>query len=423
MKRTIAIVITMLLVTAGVGRATASEAKANRRPASLTVSEYAYRKLEKAHELLAVEHYEEAAEVVDKLAERRGLNSHERALIAQIRGYVAAGENLYAEAAAAFERCLSMEALPEGSQRNTRYNLAQLYLATERFDDAVSALELWFSDAENPGAAAYYLLAAAYMQAGKRDLAFEPARRAVELAAEPKEGWLQLLLALDLESKDYEASRVILERLVEHFSTKNYWIQLSAVYVELGREADSLATMQLAYQQQLLDKDSELRYLARMYLYHDIPYRAAQVMEKGISNNTINVDTDAWELLADAWMNAKEYSKAIPPLERAAARDDSGKLYVRLGRLRMERREWGEAVTSLEQALAKKKLIGRGRATLLLGISQYSAEHDGLARLAFEKASEFEEVADAATRWIDHLDLRSKRQRADGVGTAETDAS
>ncbi|RMF20781.1 MAG: hypothetical protein D6760_10790 [Deltaproteobacteria bacterium] len=335
-------------------------------------------------------------------------------MVEQTRGYIASAQERYAEAAGAFERCLALEALPEGAQLNTQYNLAQLYLAMERFDDAIRTLKDWFARAENPAPSAYYLLAAAYMQSGRSDLALEPARKAVENSADPKEPWLQLLLALYLERKDYQRARTLLERLVARFPKKTYWLQLSAVYAELGREKDTLAVMQIAYQKNLLDKDSELRNLARMYLYHEIPYRAARVLEKGLADGIVEPDAKAWELLADAWLSAREYDKAIEPLRRAAKLSDDGKFYLRLGRLFMERQEWKDAAQSIEAALEKKKLDERGKAWVLLGIARFSAGDRAGARRAFEKARTFEDGAAEAERWLAHLDRLERRDRSDG---------
>ncbi len=395
----------------------AAGSSSKKRPVSFTVSEYAYKKLEQAHEALAAERYDEASELIEQLAHHRGLNSHERALIEQTRGYIASARERYAEAAAAFERCLALEALPDGAQLNTQYNLAQLYLAMERFDDAIRTLEDWFSRAENPAPSAYYLLAAAYMQSGKNDLALEPARKAVEGSKDPKEPWLQLLLALYLERKDYPRARGLLEQLAVRFPKKTYWLQLSAVYAELGREKDALAAMQVAYQRKLLDKDSELRNLARMYLYHEIPYRAAKVLEEGLDDGIVEPDAKAWELLADAWLSAREYDKAVGPLERAAKFSDDGKFYLRLGRLHMERQEWSEAVASIESALAKKTLDERGKAWVLLGIARLSAGDREGARKALEKARGFDDASDEADRWLAHLDRLERQGRAAADGS------
>ncbi len=405
----VAFALAMLALVCGTAHAERDAGKKKR--VSFTVSEYAYKKLERAHELLAADDYAGAKKEVDQLAGRRGLNSHERALVEQTYGYVASAQEDYATAAAAFERCLALDALPEGAQLNTRYNLAQLYLALERYDKAIVTLKAWFGEAENPAPQAYYLLAAAYMQAEQPQQALEPARRAVEASSAPKEPWLQLLLALRLQRKEYGEARKLLEELVTRFGGKAYWLQLSSVYAELGREEDALAAMQVAYELGLLDRDSELRNLARMYLYHEIPYRAAMVMEKALAEGVAASDPEAWELLADAWLSAREFDEAIEPLGKAAQASDDGKLYVRLGQLQMERQQWHAAATAFAQALAKGGLPDRGKVALLLGIAHYSGDRLTQARRAFEKAREIDGQREEAERWLAYLERLEQQRR------------
>ncbi len=230
----------------------------------------------------------------------------------------------------------------------------------------------------------------------------------MEKAKVPKEPWLQLLLALYLDQKNYGKAVGLLERLVKGFPKKTYWLQLSAVYAELGREDDSAAVMQIAHTQGMLEKDGELRNLARMYLYQDIPYRAARVLEKGIADKKIKEDAKAWELLADSWLNAREYDRALPPLRRAATLSEKGDLYVRLARLHVEAERWGQAAAALRKGLAKKTLKDRGKALILLGISYHSDEHWDDARKAFNQAKDFPAQRKEAERWLTHLERRAR---------------
>jgi predicted Zn-dependent protease len=93
----------------------------------------------------------------------------------------------------------------------------------------------------------------------------------VELAEDPQESWLSLLLALRMEREEYDRALPLLKQLAARFPKKIYWLQLAAVFAELGREQDALATMQLAHAQGFVETDSEQRNLARMYLYNEIP--------------------------------------------------------------------------------------------------------------------------------------------------------
>ena len=211
---------------------------------------------------------------------------------------------------------------------------------------------------------------------------------------------MRLLLALYMEKKEYKRAIPLLERLVTLYPKKAYWMQISAVYNELGREVDALASQQLAYVQGLLTEDKELRRLAQLYLYHDLPYRAGVVLEGAIDEEIVEGNADAYELLGNSWLSAKEYDRALPPLQRAAELSETGDLYARIGRVYIQQENWSEATGVLEQAVEKGNLDDEGNTQLLLGVSLYNEGKLRSARSQFRKALDFENSQQYAEQWI-----------------------
>jgi tetratricopeptide (TPR) repeat protein len=366
-----------------------------------TVSESMGKKLTTALEALQAEQYPEAEKVLKALEGRaERLNPYERALIYQMLGYLESGRESYEKALVYFEKCIKEKALPHAAQSAARYNIAQLYLATEQYEKAVSSLEAWFRDTETPNAAAYYLLAIAYYQIGKIEQAIIPAKKSVDLAKKPREPWLQLLVGLYYEARQFEHALEPLEVLIQLNPKKDYWKQLSSLYAHLGKEEQSLAVMQLAYTQKFLELDRELRALGQLYLYHALPYRAALVLEEGLEKEMVDPDDTAWEMLANSWLLAREYDRAVDPLRKAAELSPEGNLYARLGAVFIEREQWGEASTALDQAVNKGELNNPGTTNLLLGISFYHQSKISKARKHFNAALPDETTGKSAAQWL-----------------------
>jgi tetratricopeptide (TPR) repeat protein len=271
----------------------------------------------------------------------------------------------------------------------------------------VLALEEWFKVTESANSVAYYTLAIAYYQNDQQDRALEPASQAVALAKKPKQRWFQLLLALHLERKEYRESLPVLEQLVSLYPKKSYWLQLAAIYNELEMEKESLAAQQLAHVQGLLTEDKELERLAQLYLYYELPYRAALVMEKGLEDGSIEADEDSLELLANSLLTAKEYEAALEPLTRAAEFGETGKLYTRLGQAYIQREEWAQADSALRRGLEKGGIDDPCRSQLLLGITSYNQQKVEAARIWFGRAAQTEECGPAAMNWILHIERES----------------
>jgi len=251
-----------------------------------------------AHKAIADDRYDDALAALDEMKPNPTLNSYERSLMWQGYGFVYSSRDEFAEAADSFEKSLSAGGLPEQAELQTRYNLAQLYVMLERYEHAITEFHGWFERVRNPSPTAYYMLAMAYLQKGDKVEALRNAERAVERSAVPKEAWLELLVALRLEQKEYREVVPVLENMVTRFPKKTYWLQLSAVYSELGEHEKALAVLELANEQGMLTKGSELMSLAQLYLYNQIPFKAARVLEEGIGNGVIEADARAWQLLA-----------------------------------------------------------------------------------------------------------------------------
>jgi tetratricopeptide (TPR) repeat protein len=409
LRLALALLLGVGLALAPAPEAHAKESKEEKRE-NFAAGEWAFKKLSAAHEALAEEKYGEARGLLDQMAKRKGLNKHEQALMWQTYGYIESSQEQYEQAVASFEKCLALDALPESAALGTQYNLGQLYMQVERFEDAVKTLEDWIRQVENPAASAHFLLAMANAQLEDWKAALPYARQAVELAKKPNESYLQLLLALEFELKNKKRVASVLEVLIAHFPKKNYFMQLSGAYGELGQDKRVLATLELAYLQGMLDRESELLNFAQAYLYHEIPYRAAQVLEKGLADGIISEDSENWELLGNSWLHAREFDAALEPLRRAAALSGEGNLYVRIGQVHVERDESKQALAALEKGIAKGGLDNPGNAYLLLGITHTGAKRFGAARDAFAKAGNYEKSRKAARGWIKHVEHQEALQ-------------
>jgi tetratricopeptide (TPR) repeat protein len=399
--------VALLVVLAGA--ATEAKEKKKEKRKQYTVDEVMHKKLTGAMEHLQAEDYGAAAEILNPLAKRsEKLNPYERALVFQILGFVESSQERYEKALEYFEKCLAEDALPEGGQLSTRFNTAQLYLATEQYVKAAKTLELWFEEAESPTSVAYYLLAIAYYQTGQIDRAISPAKQAVANSDEPKEPWLQLLAGLYFEKNQYANALKPLKQLVVLYPKKSYWVQLSALYSQLDREEEALAALQLAYDQGFLDLDRELRQLAQLYLHHGLPYRAAFVLEKGLNDEVVESDAESWEMLANSWLLAQESERALEPLAKAAQLAESGDGFVRLGQVHLEREEWDQASAALATGLEKGDLDDPGGVNLLLGIAFYHQNQLERARKHFGAARSSESSEKSARQWLELMDQESQ---------------
>jgi tetratricopeptide (TPR) repeat protein len=349
---------------------------------------------------------QEATRLLQKLRLNR-LNPYERALVYRMLAHIAYGANESEQAIEYFLKFLEEEVLPIRDEARVRFNIAQLNLSLQRWQEAIDWLNRWLLYVDDPDPLGFYLMGISYYQLEDFDAAIVQTKRAVEFPKEPRESWLRLLAALYSQKKDYENAAPVLEELVLRFPKKQYWVQLSLIYGAHENYRRSLSVQQVAYAQGYLTEDKELRRLARSYLYHDLPYPAAQILEKALEDSAIARDSEALELLANSWIAAREYERSLGPLRNAAELSEDGNLYVRLGQVHMQSEAWSEASALLEKAIEKGGLEDPGNADLLLGIAYYNGAQIARARSYFLRARKHDSTRSAANRWITHLDTES----------------
>ena len=344
--------------------------------------------LNEAIELLNAGDYAGAAQKISTLHLDR-LSPYERGRVEQILANIAIQQEKYEEAREHLQKAIESGGLNAVEVDQNRYQHAVLYIQEDKWREGAAALEEWFKTAASPNSAAYYLLAAAYYQLEDLTRALPPAKKAVELMdpAKPNESWLGMLSALHLQREEYREAIPVLQQLITAAPDKKvYWTQLSQVYVQMEDYANGLAVMQLASNVGLVTEDSEVRRLADLLLFNDIPYRCGQVLEAGVERKVVTLDEKLYEKLANCWIAAGELDKSVAPLQRAAELAPSGDTFVRLGELQVQREDWPAAIAAIQRGIDKGQLRDPGNTQLWLGIAYYSQKSYEAAVPFFERA-------------------------------------
>lgn len=412
--------LAILLCAVIANGATAQDRKKRSRASSQVMTKAVATKLIAAQEMLQAGKVNGAKKELDAVMKRRGLKPLELANIYQFYAYVANEKDNAKQAIAYFIKAIQEDALPIAQQYQLEYNVAQLYMMEGDFNQALKILRTWFKKVRSkdspvtPNGGNYYMLALCYVNLDPPN--YERARKPAELAIEssdtPDENWLRMLGQIYYVQKEYTLMAEVLEELIERFNKPDYYTQLSGAYAESGEELKALAVLQLAYKQDLLLRESQVQHLARMELYHSIPYRAAIILEKGLNDGILTDDLDNLKLLADSWIAAREPEKAFVPLSSAAGLADNGDLFMRLGQAYVQKQRWKDADKALGNALDHEELKDRGQVHLLRGVARMNLERWKAARTSFKAAAKFEESKTSAEQYVRYLEARRRQVEA-----------
>jgi len=392
------------------GRADAEEREAAAQAQATNIDAQTGKTLNEAIELMNAGDYAGAAQKISTLQLER-LSPYERGRVEQILANIAVEQEKYEEAREHLQKAIDSGGLNAVELDQMRYQRAVLYIQEDKWREGAAALEEWFKTAASPNSAAYYLLAAAYYQLEDLARALPPAKKAVELMdpEKPNESWLGMLSALYLQREEYREAIPVLEQLITAAPDKKlYWAQLSQVYVQIEDYENGLAVMQLANLAGLVTEDSEVRRLADLLLFNDVPYRCGQVLEAGIENKFVTLDEKLYEKLSNCWIAAGELDKSVAPLQRAAELAPSGDTFVRLGELQGQREDWPAAIAAIQRGVDKGQLKDPGNAQLWLGIAHYSQKNYVAAVPFFERARQSPKHRAMADNYLQAIRAQSR---------------
>ena len=387
-----------------------------------------YERLAEAQAAAEAKDLATASDILDDMIDNEGknaLNSYELANVYNLYAFIHYSNEDYGKALKAYEQVVAQPDIPLAMEINTKYTIAQLYFVQEDWQRGINALQDWFAVTDNPSSDAYVLLAQGYYQTKKYDLALQNVEKAINMwndkqAAKPvaerkppKEQWYNLARFLYFEKGDINKTVDVLEILLQYYPKKQYWVQLSHMYGEQKKDSEQLSAMETAYVQGMLDdKGTEQVTMAYLYLNRDVPYKAAKVMDKGLQDGSIEGKSKNWEIAGSAWRQAQEVDKAIPAMEQAAAKSDTGELYTRLGNIYLDGDQFQKAVTAINKGLSRGGVRRPDTARLVLGMAYFNLKEYDKAREAFKAASRDERSSKYASQWIRYMDSELERQRS-----------
>lgn len=413
------IVIAVVALNPAVLLADTAEDERRKPPTRVTekLSPHVYQQIEAAQAAMEAGDLDGAEAQMDALkADAGSLNDYERAQMHNFYAAIHYEQGRVDATIADYVAILKLEAPPEQIRTNSLFRLAQLYFVKEDYARSIRVLDEWMKWVDAVRPEAHMLMAQAHYQLD----AYTPARAAVIAAMREarrrqqplQENWLALLRAIYYEQDDYRSAVKVLVSLVSRWPGPSYYKQLSGMLGLLGQQKGQLYVMHGAYVAGMLESESELLNLARLYMAEDAPLAAIEVLERGMQSGVVAGDVANLQLLAQAMALAKDVDGQIPVLERAAEASGEALHYLYLGQAQMGQYRWAEAAASLRRALSIGGLDREGSVHMQLGTAYFNLERYGQALQAFKDASAHSEQAQQAEQWIGFVRQEIKRTEA-----------
>ena len=375
MKKTIKTLAGAGFALAFIGAVTAPAATAQRggdAPAQTEGRQFGSKSGAVVNEALTLMNSNQYGAAISKLNEAisMDLNAYERSTTMQMMGTAYYEMENYPQAISSFENAINAGGLLSKESTALRVNIAQLLIASGRNTEGATMLENYLNQG-NPSKPAYVdMLVGAWVQA-------EDYRRALPWAekwfraASPKErkhfDLLNFLYNnLGMTGKQADIVKQMLQRYPEDITLWNTWASMLS---NGGREDDAFEVKKMLYLGGALKTESEIMQIIQYYSFYEMPYQAAQILEREMNAGVVSKSTDRLIQLSDLLRQAREYKKAIPILQQAAAGAGSGKVYAQLGEALYNDAQCDKAEEAFKQSINLG--YNRGKAWMLIATCRY----------------------------------------------------
>jgi tetratricopeptide (TPR) repeat protein len=359
----------------------------------------------RANDFIIKNNRAEAIKILEKMTQKTNYRPFEKAKIWQTLAYAYAQQEKYPKARVAFKKAIDQNALPYKPTLQSIFALAQLQLMNEKYVDAEKYLSDWFSLSKEQNPDAYVFLATIQFHKNEKKKALSSILKGLSLTKKPKENWLTFAVSLLYEEGRYKEAGEMLFKLTEiNTGKKMYWTQLAGSLLNANKSMEALAVLDLALKMNLLTQEGEFLNIISLHLSNGLPYEASQLIQTALKKKVLGANKKNLELLANCLIQAKEYEKALQPLDQAAKLSTDGKLFALKARLHLEKEEFKTAIQYFDQALERGlKKKQKGQVLVEKAIALIQIKNFPKASLTLAQAAKIPSASEMAKNWQGYL--------------------
>ncbi|MGI0118989.1 tetratricopeptide repeat protein [Zooshikella sp. RANM57] len=406
MKKTLAVI---LLSFGCHFAAEAAYAKAPALPPAL------YRQIETIQQLQHNQQWQVAANKITALEKQLKPQSYGYSLVIQLGVHNALQQGKPDLAIIRLRKVLAVKKLPTTTLDDLTVTLGQLLVQQGQAKEAVKWLQPWYQRVTGKTSAkvatGLMTLGYAYYQLGNYPAVIHPVKRTLTLYTKPPKNAYQLLLSAYMQTQRYAAAQKLLQQrlIVLYPKQANYWRQLSFVSYQLKDMTTAVATLELGIKKGILQQAKDVKQLVSLYLQQKNPYQAATLQTKYLKQGLLTGTRQDYQLLVNAWLQARERKKAVQVLENYLVATPDTEFYKILVQLYYEMQLWSR-IEQIHSTVFKhlKSDKDQGAHLVIAGMAAMESEHFDKAESYFQQALKYSHSEKTARQWLSYLQQRTK---------------
>jgi len=298
------------------------------------------------------------------------LNAYERSTIYQMQGASYYELNQYGPAISAFENAINAGGLLPNEADSLRVNIAQLLIGNGQYSQGAQMLENYLNRGGQEKPQYVEMLTQAWVQSENFSRALPWAEKWFNRASPKERKHFDLLNYLYNNLGQPGKQADIVKQMINRWpEDKTLWDAWASMLANGGREQEAFEVTKMLYLGGALNSDQDLMKVVQYYSFYDMPFQAAQILEKEMNAGRISRSSEKMVQLSSLFRQAREYKRAIPVLESAASSSGQAKLYADLGEALYNEGQCQKAETAFKSAINKG--YDAGKSWMLIATCRY----------------------------------------------------
>ena len=298
---------------------------------------------------------DETITLVNEIIASDKANAYDKSVAAQIGAQAAYGKDDSKLAKDYANKVLEFNGLDNNNHYQTMFFLAQLQMQDDQYTEALATIDRFFAETKSQKPEELVVKGNILYRAERYADAIPFLKQAIEASPEPKNEWMQILMASYAEAGQNDAAVTLAEQLAaKNPADKKAQMNLASVYLQADKTDQAAGVLEKLRASGQLTDDREYRQLYSMYANMDGREKdVISVINEGLQKGILKDDYQAQLALAQSYYYSEQIPQAIEAWKKAAPQSPNGETYLNLARVLWQEDRIPEAKQAAKSALDK----------------------------------------------------------------------
>ncbi|MCJ8326085.1 MAG: hypothetical protein MJK08_03195 [Campylobacterales bacterium] len=369
-----------------------------------TISQRTFKLLKKVQVLSEKKEYKKALAILNPFI-NKSKNAQAKVYAYQALANIYINKDEYKKVASIYIKIINLDVLKDKDLDQMKFSLSQIYLSDSLYKkslkysfEVINSPHLKKSSIKKNIALAYYY--------DKKYVKSCPYIKRIIKSEKEKESWYRMLYSAYVQSKDYPNAIYTLKYMTSFYSkNETYWMQLISLYQLTNKSKKTLATMELAYKNNYINKKDNVLYFINLLVHEGLYNKVSLIMEESLSKGILENNKKNFSILLSSYLNSKNYIKSILLLKTSAFAN-SDKYKIMIANIYYNDEKYKKTIKILKNHRFKKLSKYEGNKYILLSLSSYELNNNKDLRKYLNKAKINKYVKNKAINIIKSLDIK-----------------